>query len=89
MDTFLTFRAHLKPQLPDIKMLRHREIIADYNNRSILTKDRAAPLSTLSPSTKVHSTSYDQPGKSVKEADDPRSYRIEAPKRIFVVIVSI
>ena len=40
-------------------------------------RHRAAPLGTLSPGTKVHITSHDQPGTVVEKAEAPRSYRIE------------
>ena len=40
-------------------------------------KHRAAPLGTLSQGTKVHITSYNQPGTVIEKAETPRSYIIE------------
>ena len=44
-------------------------------------RHRAAPLRTLSPGTKVHITSHDQPGTVIEKAEAPRSYIIETPTK--------
>ena len=80
--TVPTFPAQLKPQLPDIEVLRKRENDSRLQQQANCNKrHRAAPLSTVSPSPKIHIASYDQPGTFVKKADAPRSYIIETPKK--------
>ena len=81
-STVPTFHAQLKPQLPDMEVLRKRENDSRLQQQANFNKrHRAAPLSTLSPGTKVHITSYDQPGTVVNKADAPRSYIIETPNK--------
>jgi len=81
-STVPTFPAKLKPQIPDVEQLRHREENSRLQQQINFNKrHRAAPLSTLSPGTRVHITTYDQPGAVVKKADAPRSYIIETPTR--------
>ena len=81
-STVPTFPAQLKPQLPDLEVLHKRENDSRLQQQANFNKrHRAAPLSTLPPGTKVHITSYDQPGTVVKKADAPRSYIIETSKR--------
>ena len=81
-STVPTFPAHLKPQLPDVEKLRQREHESRLQQQVNFNKrHRAAPLGTLSPGTKVHITSHDQPGTVVGKAEAPRSYIIETPTK--------
>ena len=81
-STVPTFHEQLKPQLPDMEVLHKRENDSRLQQQANFNKrHRAAPLSTLSPGTKVHIISYDQTGTVVKKADAPRSYIIETPKK--------
>ena len=77
-STVPTFHAHLKPRPPDVKKLRQREHESRLQQQvNFNDRHRAAPLGTLSPGTKVHITSHDQPGTVVEKAEAPRSYIIE------------
>ena len=66
----------MKPQLPDLEVLRKRENDSQLQQQANFNKrHRAAPLSTLPPGTKVNITSYDQPGTVVNKADAPTPKR--------------
>ena len=76
------FSAHLKPQLPDVEKLCQQEHEIRLQQQVNFNKRHsAAPLGTLSPGTKVHITSHDQPGTVVEKAEVPRSYIIETLTR--------
>ena len=67
-STFPTFPSQLKPQLPDIEVLRKRKNDSRLQQQVNFNRGhRAASLLTLPPGTKVHITSYDQPGTVVKK----------------------
>ena len=67
------FSAHLRPQLPDVEKLHQREHESPLQQQVTFNKrHRAAPLGTLSPGTKVHITSHDQPGTVIEKAEAPR-----------------
>ena len=81
-STVPTFPAHLKPQLPNVKKLRQQEHESRLQQQvNVNKRHRAAPLGTLSPGTKVHITSHDQPGTVIEKAEAPRSYIIETPTK--------
>ena len=81
-STVPTFPAHLKPQLPDVDKLCQWEHESRMKQQVNFNKrHRAAPLGTLSPGTKVHITSHNQPGTVIEKADAPRSYIIETPTK--------
>ena len=81
-STVPTFPAHLKPQFPDVEKLRQQEHESRVKQQVNFNKrHRAAPLGTLSPGTKVHITSHDQPGTVIEKPDAPRSYIIETPTK--------
>ena len=65
-STVPTFPAQLKPQLPDIEILRDRE-----NNSQLQQQAKFDKRHRAAPGTKVHITSYDQPGTVVKKANAP------------------
>ena len=73
-STVPTFPVHLKPQLPDVEKLRQWEHESRLQQQVNFSKrHRAVKLGTLSPGTKVHITSHDQPGTFVEKAEAPRS----------------
>ena len=81
-STVPAFPAHLKQQLSDVEKLRQQEHASRLQQQVNFNKrHRAVPLGTLSPGTKVHITSHDQPGTVIKKADTPRSYIIETPTK--------
>ena len=81
-STVPTFPAHLKPKLPNVEKLRQQEHESRLQQQVNFNKrHRAALLGTLSPGTKVHITSHDQPGTVIEKAEAPRSYIIETPTK--------
>ena len=81
-STVPTFPAHLKPQLPNVQKLHQQEHESRLQQQGNFNRrHRAAPLRTLSPGTKVHITSHDQPGTVIKKAKAPRSYITETPTK--------